>query len=245
MSSPVSEPPAPVRAGTAALFGGIARLRRKRSLHPKGVAYRATIEIDERPEVDLPQADLLKPGARHSGVVRFSRSVGLPEHVPDILGIALRAVDAYGPGRHQDLLMVTSGLRPVVRHALLPARSYFGDAHFSTLLPYRIGGSPPLLVGAAALGEPATGADTAAAIAQLAATAEQGRLSFRLDLAELMGPWRAFGRLHVEEQLVGEPAAKLRFNPAEHTGGGFVPAGPFQGLRGPAYRGSQASWPHD
>ena len=244
MSSPPSAP-APVRAGAAALFGTVARLRRNRSLHPNGVAYRATIEIDERPAADLPSADLLKPGARHPAVVRFSRSIGLPERVPDILGIALRAVDAYGDAHHQDLLMVTSGLRPVTRHILLPGRSYFGDAHFSTLLPYRIGGRGPLLVGAAALGEPATGANTAAAIAQLVATAEQGRLSFRLDLAELRGPWRSFGRFHVEERLVGEPAAKLRFNPPVHTGGGFEPVGPFQGLRDPAYRGSQAGWPHD
>jgi hypothetical protein len=36
----------------------------------------------------------------------LSRALGLPEWLPDPCGLAIRAPDAYGPGRHQDLLML-------------------------------------------------------------------------------------------------------------------------------------------
>jgi hypothetical protein len=58
--------------------------------------------------------------AVHPGVVRFSRSLGLPELSPDILGMAIRLEDAHGPERPQDLLLVTSGDGAVIHHLFAP-----------------------------------------------------------------------------------------------------------------------------
>ena len=57
---------------------------------------------------------------------------------PDVLGLALRVLDAHGPGAHQDQLLVTSGERPIVRHLFVP-RTSFDSIRFSSVLLYRLG----------------------------------------------------------------------------------------------------------
>jgi hypothetical protein len=55
--------------------------------------------------------------------------------LPDLLGMSIRVPDAYGPGRHQDFLLVTSIDLPVLHHVFIPA----ADAQqrpFSSSLPY-------------------------------------------------------------------------------------------------------------
>ena len=231
------EAPAPVQTGTELVFRGISTLRGSRSVHPNGVVYRATLGIDGgRP---LPRAELFRPGAEHELLVRFSRSVGLPQPVPDILGLAFRVVDVYGPGRHQDFLLVTSRRRPLARHSILPARSFFG-VPFSCVLPYRIGGEL-LLVGALPATAPVrSGSGTD--LGDLCTTADAGELRFRFAVAPLWGRWRPVGEIRVRERVLGEEAWGLRFNPW-NTGGGIVPVGPLNGLRRPAYHGSQQGYP--
>ena len=69
------------------------------------MAFSADIEIfGARDAVGAP---LLRRRATHQGLVRFSRCVGLPNAVPDLLGMPLRLSDAHGAGRHQDFLLVT------------------------------------------------------------------------------------------------------------------------------------------
>src|SRR5215212_6219229 len=83
-------------------------------------------------------AELLRRPAEHDAVVRLSRSLGMPRPLPDLLGLSLRVLDAYGPGRHQDLLMVTSVDAAVLHHVFVPA----GDVQqrpYSSSLPYRVG----------------------------------------------------------------------------------------------------------
>jgi hypothetical protein len=82
----------------AAAFRLLARLRRGRALHPLGVGYHARLEITPGAG-RWAGARLLVPGARYDAVVRFSRGGGLPEPLPDALGVAVRLPDAYGPGR--------------------------------------------------------------------------------------------------------------------------------------------------
>lgn len=55
-----------------------------------------------------------------------------------MLGLAVRILDAHGVGAHQDLLLATSGERPIVRHLFVPATS-FDAIRFSSVLPYRLG----------------------------------------------------------------------------------------------------------
>jgi hypothetical protein len=56
-----------------------------------------------------------------------------------VLGLALRVVDAYGDGRHQDLLLSSASARPRLRYALMHARDPFATI-YSSLLPYRVDG---------------------------------------------------------------------------------------------------------
>jgi hypothetical protein len=66
------------------------------------------------------------------------------------------------------------------------------------------------------------------------------RPDFELATAPLNGRWSPFGRLRLGERLSQEASFALRFNPW-NAGGGIRPTGPFQGIRDPAYRGSQAA----
>ena len=152
------------------------------------------------------------PGS-YAAVARISRGVGLPEPIPDTIGLAVRISDAHGPGRHQDFLMNTSLDAPVLHHLILP--QLLPGQSYSSVLAYRIG-DDLRLVGAL----------------------PRGRGAFDLALAPVAGRFAAVARLSPDEQLTGEASEALRFNPW-NTGGGIRPVGPFQGWRRSAYAGSQ------
>ena len=171
------------------------------------------------------EADLSVPGGdhgvplfdvpgEHRAIVRLSRSVGLPKPLPDILGVALRILDAHGPRRHQAFLLVTSVDLPILHHLILPGPLGPYGQSYSCVLPYRLG-DRLRLVGAL-----------------------PRRPDFDLAVAPLGGRWQPVGRIRLGERLSHEAQFQLRFNPW-HCGGGIRPAGPFQGIRDPAYRGSQ------
>jgi hypothetical protein len=73
---------------------------------------------------------------------------------------------------------------------------------------------------------------------ELDAALARGGVAFHLALAPLSGRFAAVAHLVLGERLPARVAEEIRFNPW-HTGGGIRPAGPFQGTRRPAYRGSQ------
>jgi hypothetical protein len=223
-------------AGTSlgALLGAIAGLRRGKAVHPHGCAYSARLVLDG---TGPSASELLGRRGDHHAVVRFSRSLGVPRPIPDLLGMSIRVPDAYGPGAHQDLLLVTSADIPVVHHLFLPA----GDVQqrpYTSSLPYRAG-DERFLVGA--LPDPASprpsGSDE---LDRLRRAAETGRLRFKLGLAPLLGRFRPVGEIWIESLLPPELDA-LRFNPW-NTGGGLVPAGWLNGARDRAYKMSQAAW---
>src|SRR4029450_7999147 len=54
---------------------------------------------------------LFQAGATHQALLRFSRGAGLPEPLPDALGVAIKLPDAHGPGVDQDLLLTSSTAR--------------------------------------------------------------------------------------------------------------------------------------
>lgn len=218
-------------AVSSVAFGLASFVRRARVFHPDGVAFAAT--------VDVPAGDGVLPAGTHDAVVRFSRGAGLPESMPDILGLALRLVDLHGPGLHQDLLLVTSGSRPGARHALVPART-FGHRRWSTLLPYEVAGRR-IVFGARPSSASLGGAHRLDDLRRLA-TEEGDPLRFVLEVAEPKGDWREIASLEVGRELGEDENERLRFNPA-NTGGGIEPVGVLQTVRRRAYLGSQEGRP--
>lgn len=231
--------PAPVESGAAAVFGALSRLRGSRIFHPVGVGYRATVEVSSAPGA-YHGVDLLEPGSSHQAVVRFSRGAGLPERLPDVLGLAVRVLDLYGDGRHQDFLLASSGRRPLGRHLLLPGTAGFFAQPFSSLLLYRVAGRVRV-VGAMAAARPDS--VEGGSLGDLSAAADVAPLRFRLMLASPAGPWEHVAVLRTGARLSDADTEAIRFNPWQ-TGGGIRPVGPLMGLRRAAYLGSQEGRAH-
>src|SRR3954447_6865652 len=231
----------PAATAAGAVFGGLAKLRRRRSLHPDGASYDAVVRIDgdERYAGGAPGRDaavpLLARPRSYRALLRFSRGLGLPAPLPDALGVAVRFCDVYGEGRHQDLLMTTSARPPVLHHLLLPAlRGPFGQP-YSTVLPYRVGDGIRLF-GVLPLTAPAHDARTD--LEEFADAAAGGDARFALATVAPFGWWRPIGVVETGAPLDPAVGERLRFNPW-NTGGGIRPVGPFQGLRDAAYGASQ------
>jgi hypothetical protein len=121
--------------GLAAVLAGVAAARSGKAVHPHGVVHEARLLVDGAPEAPT-GAELLDRPGQHRAIVRFSRSLGLPRPLPDLLGISLRVPDAYGPGRHQDVLTVSSVDLPVLHHGFVPATDV-QQRPYTSALPYR------------------------------------------------------------------------------------------------------------
>src|SRR3712207_3247297 len=144
-TAPSPELPRWLREPTAAFWARLSALRGRRIFHPSGVAYEAELVVEGAPEpTGAPLFDV--PG-RHRAIVRASRGAGLPEPLPDTLGLGIRVCDAHGPRRHQDFLINVSVDLPVLHHLIMPALDGFFGQSYSSVLPYRIGGRL-VLVGA-------------------------------------------------------------------------------------------------
>lgn len=118
--------------GLGLVFGAMAHLRPK-PLHPKGGIVEGVLT---RTGADTGVAWVDETG-QSPALVRLSRSVGLPEALPDVLGIALR-VDGG------DVLLASSARAKVLRHVFLPARDP-GKAFFTTAFTYSTPRGPVVL----------------------------------------------------------------------------------------------------
>src|SRR5687767_10494345 len=126
-------------------LAAVAAARRGKAVHPHGAVHRATLRVPGAAAAPRAARLLGEPG-EHEAIVRFSRSVGLPRPLPDLLGMSLRVLDVYGAGGHQDLLLVTSVDLPLVHHVFVPAGDV-QDRVYSSSLPFRAG-DERFLVGA-------------------------------------------------------------------------------------------------
>ena len=225
-------------AGVAlgAVLAAAAAARRGKAVHPAGAVHRAELIVPGIPGAP-PGSTLLSTPARHTAIVRFSRSVGMPRPLPDLLGMSIRVLDCYGPGNDQDLLLVSSADHPLGHFIFLPARDVWQRPYTSSL-PYRAG-SDSFLLGA--LADPASprpdGADELDRLDKAAAT---GELRFRIAVAAPTGRFRPVATLWVGPRLAPDADA-LRFNPWI-TGGGLEPGGWLNRTRRAAYPMSQAAW---
>ena len=226
--------PAPIAGVAGGAFGALSALRGKRIFHPFGNGYEGTFVVTERPR-HATGARLFDDVAEHRVIVRASRALGLPESLPDALGLAVRLPDAHGEGSHQDFLLVTSADGALLHHLLLFAPGGFFAQSYSSILPYRVGRAIRL-VGAVPRrpATPALGTDLEAL--EEAVSDHQAR--FDLALASLGGRWERRGVISLQERLGEAETEELTFNPW-NTGGDIRPTGPLMGLRNPAYRGSQ------
>jgi hypothetical protein len=219
---------------TGGAFAVMAALRRGKAVHPHGAVHAAEVRMLGRE--DSPPAPLFRTAATHTAYARFSRSVGLPRPVPDLLGLSLRLRDVEGPGRHQDFLLVTSVDAPVLHHVFLPARDVWSRP-YSSSLPYRADGER-FLVGVRPLPGPRPeGRDE---LERLDAAAATGQLRFALCVAPVGGRFREVGEVVVGERLPQDLDA-MRFS-VWNTTTGIAPAGVLNRLRDYAYPLSQRGW---
>lgn len=190
-----------------------------------------------RPDL-LAGVDVLTEPATHRGIVRFSRSLGLPEASPDIHGMAVRLPDLHGRDHHQDLLLVSSGDGLLVHHLFVPGFGYF-DRPYSSVLAFRGRGRAFLLAARLAPDAPRPRGG-GSELADLLAAATTGRLRYDFGVAAITGTMVPVGALTVGERL--DPSLeRTRFNPA-NTGGGLQPKGPVNRMRRQVYERSQAGW---
>ena len=225
-------------AGVAigAILAGVGLVRRAKPVHPHGVTYSARLSVPGAAAAPAGSALLSTPG-EHDAIVRFSRSLGLPRPLPDLLGMSIRVIDAYGPDRHQDFLLVTSGRLPVLHHVFLPA----GDVQqrpYSSAIPYAAGDRRFVVGALPDAGAPRPqGADEFERLARAAST---GRLTFGLAVAGVPGPFARVATIHVLQPLPDTLEA-LRYSPF-NSGGGLQPSGLLNRTRRAAYPLSQRAW---
>lgn len=215
----------PVLTSATAAFRAASRVRGERAIHAKGRTL--TGRLSAPGGAGTGAALLDAPGA-YDVLVRLSRSVGLPDLLPDVLGLAVRVLDAHGPGRHQDLLLDSARPEPLLRRLPLPARDHLSTLYCS-LLPYDVAGRRMLLGARGAAGQhPAT------------TKALPDALVLELLVATPHGSWHSWGTLRTTGELPAPRGRQLRFNPWT-TGGGIRPAGPLQEWRRRAYDASHVA----
>ena len=191
-------------------------------MHPVGVVTQAVLVVADDPE--LPEAWRGLDGVE--GVARFSKSIGLPGRIPDVLGIALR----FGG---QDLLLASAAAAsPGLHHVLVPAAGFDGTV-FSSLLPHRVGARAAIIQARIAGELPV--ADT-----YLEAVAQAGLFTLDLTAVGLFGGTTRLGTVAISGVITGEAAAHLRFDPWR-AGGGLRPLGPLQRMRAAAYAASRSA----
>lgn len=219
-----------------AVLALLAAARRGKAVHPHGEVYAARLLVGGVRAAPA-EALLFATAGEHDALVRFSRSLGLPRPLPDLLGMSIRVLDAYGRGRHQDFLLVSSVDRPVLHHLFLPA-SDVQQRPYSSSLPYRAG-AQRLIVGALPHADsPRPAGETALERVRIAAAT--GRLRFKLAVAPPMGRFAPVAELHVGAPLPSAADA-LRFLPLT-AGGGLEPVGVLNEMRRYAYPMSQWAW---
>jgi hypothetical protein len=214
----------------ASAFGLLARLRGARALHPEGHSYAV--------EIETASTAPLRPG-RYRGVVRLSRSIGLPEPWPDLLGLAVRMLDADGAGGMQDLLLVSSFSAVLGRHLLVPRRAY-GEAFYSGILPVQAG-SRKAIIGARPVW--AGQAHPVARLAEVDSAVGVELQGFDLMLARPLGSWLPLARVHLVRPLPAADSASLDLNPY-HQAAELAPVGVLNALRRRSYAASQRARAH-
>lgn len=219
----------PLTGLSAAGFAALSAVRRNRVFHPVGEAFVGTIEIWAPKALHLPNGS-------HRVLVRFSRGAGLPDPLPDVLGLAIK-IPASARRAEQDFLLASSGRRAGARNLLIPTRSFF-TCMYSSVLPYRHNGDHLIFGARASAALRARKGD----FGDLERAADKGELRFDILASSLTGEWEEIARLSVGDHCDQEVSRSLRFNPW-HTDARLRPAGVLNTMRRSAYPASQDARP--
>jgi hypothetical protein len=219
-------------AGTAlrGFFSLLRRIRHPRPIHPHGLVLtgQATWIHDAAPSgigwIDDVRATPLEVTAR------LSRGVGLPDRLPDVLGLAVRFHAA--DGRHADVLLATTGIGFPFRFVLVPRRSATG-ATFGSLLPYRAPRGP-VLICARSVPSRVLPADLGA----LRRSLQEQPWRVRLYHAAPTGKWHPFAEALLRPAAEAD-SAELRFDPVGHPLPGSTTYPWVRSVREPSYRAAQ------
>ncbi|MGY1823833.1 phosphodiesterase [Geodermatophilus sp. SYSU D00079] len=221
-------PDLPRTAGRAVAvpLGALARRRSGKPMHPRGVVVDAVLERTGGAEADAVPW-LAGPGSTPA-LVRLSRGAGLPDPLPDLLGLAVRV-----PGDPPvDLLLSSTGRGRLTR--FVPAFRRDAASSYSSIMGYR---SDAGTVHLAAW--PESPASLPSEPEPLAAAIAARRPVFTLAAARGIGDWHPFGRLRLLAP-VAELDPDLRFDAVRNPPPGMVPDGPMARFRAPAYAAARA-----
>ena len=224
-----------VAVTSARAFALVARLRRARALHPKGLVVDGTLRLTGA-GTGVPFFDRV---AALPAVARLSKAGGTPGAVPDALGLALRVPDAEGPGRPLDLLLVTVG--PVGPTRSLPLPTWRWQSRYSAVLPHDVAGHRALFTASVL----APQRSVRPSLAALARALDEQPLVFALRLLQHEGgPQEGLtvATLELPGPARGDGPAP-RFDPTNVVAG-LGPPRPLAGLRRTSYAGSRAGWHH-
>lgn len=216
----------PIDVISAATFRALSRLRRKRVFHPHGAAFTITATPNGGHGAAAP---LFSGSEARTGMVRLSRGAGLPDPLPDVLGVAVR-FEPTSKLAQQDLLLASSGSGPILHNLLLPSTG-FDRRPFSSVLFYRSPGGRVLF--GARLHGPDAGL-------KLRDITQLDRLDLEIELvvASPFGRWVPFASAVVGERLPDMSSEDLRFDPA-NTSSALTPIGFLNRIRKPVYVASQ------
>ncbi|MGY1795162.1 hypothetical protein ACI796_14385 [Geodermatophilus sp. SYSU D00525] len=207
------DPLALPRTVTASALALGTAVRGARVFHPRGRASTGTVETVGGGSWG---ARLLDAEDTHDVVVRLSRGAGLPEPLPDVVGLAVRFPGLGWGGAPLDVLVNTSGGLPGLRHLFVPRPL---GRTFSSVLPYRTGSGRLVVLGARSEGA-----------------------GWDLLAAPLAGGWTRWGRLTVGAARPDAESEVLRFRPTLGADD-LQPVALFRAVRDLSYRGSQALRP--
>lgn len=195
------------------LVGAVARFRRGKPMHPRGVVLEGVLErTGSTPPWGVAWLD--EPGSARA-VVRLSRGAGLPDRLPDLLGLAVNV-----PEDDVDLLLSSTGRGRVTR--LLPVLRRDPATSYGSIMGYRS----------------AAGTLRLTAVGERTAGRRDGDLTeglvFVFAAARGTGPWRQFARL-VLGAAGPERDPDVRFDAVRRPPPGLLPDGPMARLRAPSY----------
>ncbi len=205
----------------AAVFRLFKLVRPDRPIHPKGIGLAGELARTGTPGgpsgldwLDVPGNDAV--------VARFSRSVGLPAGLPDVLGLALRINNTT------DVLFSSTGWRVPGRFLLQP-RLDISSANLTTMMPYR-GRNGAVLLGLRTISLPS-------------GSVADGEWVLGLYWATPAGQWRQGGELRLRP-YPDSADTQLRFNPIRNPPPGAQIYDWTRRLRERSYRAAQQLPPH-